>query len=86
MLGSAESSTVSIQGVALALVQSITEKMQPCCKAPAIPSPVADLSTFSLTYSSSIRSLEVPVFFGGGGEYTPPLFLCHLAELPNLVL
>uniref|UniRef100_A0ABM5ENS6 Bridge-like lipid transfer protein family member 2 n=1 Tax=Pogona vitticeps TaxID=103695 RepID=A0ABM5ENS6_9SAUR len=59
MLGSAESSTISIQGVALALVQSITEKMQPCCKAPAIPSPVADLSTFSLTYSSSIRSLEV---------------------------
>ncbi|KAJ7309074.1 hypothetical protein JRQ81_008371 [Phrynocephalus forsythii] len=59
MLGSAESSTVSVQGVALALVQSITEKMQPCCKAPAIPNPVADLGTLSLTYSSSIRSLEV---------------------------
>ncbi|XP_061460928.1 bridge-like lipid transfer protein family member 2 [Rhineura floridana] len=58
-LGSAESCTVSVQGVALALVKSITEKMQPCCKAPSIPSPVADLSTLSLTYRSSIRSLEV---------------------------
>lgn len=59
MLGSAESCTISVQGVALALVKSITEKMQPCCKAPAIPNPVADLSTLSLTYCSSIRSLEV---------------------------
>ncbi|XP_042298610.1 protein KIAA0100 homolog [Sceloporus undulatus] len=59
MLGSAENSTVSIQGLALALVKSVTEKMQPCCKAPVIPSPVADLSTLSLTYHSSIRSLEV---------------------------
>ncbi|XP_053222317.1 bridge-like lipid transfer protein family member 2 isoform X1 [Podarcis raffonei] len=59
MLGSAESCTISVQGVALALVKSITEKMQPCCKAPAIPSPLADLSSLSLTYRSSIRSLEV---------------------------
>nr|XP_060612641.1 bridge-like lipid transfer protein family member 2 [Anolis sagrei ordinatus] len=59
MLGSAESSTVSVQGLALALVPSVTEKMQPCCKAPAIPAPAAELSTLSLTYRSSIRSLEV---------------------------
>ncbi|XP_063002776.1 bridge-like lipid transfer protein family member 2 [Elgaria multicarinata webbii] len=63
MLGSAESCTVSVQGVALALVKTIAEKMQPCCKAPAIPSPVAELSALSLTYRSSIRSLEVQ-----GGE------------------
>ena len=43
----------------LALVKSITEKMQPCCKAPAIPNPVANLSMLSVTYHSSIRSLEV---------------------------
>ncbi|XP_053131385.1 bridge-like lipid transfer protein family member 2 isoform X2 [Hemicordylus capensis] len=59
MLGSAESCTISVQGLALALVKSITEKMQPCCKAPAIPNPVVDLSMLSLTYRSSIRSLEV---------------------------
>ena len=48
----------------LALVKSITEKMQPCCKAPAIPNPVANLSMFSVTYHSSIRSLEVGVGLG----------------------
>ncbi|XP_063151468.1 bridge-like lipid transfer protein family member 2 [Candoia aspera] len=59
MLGSAESCTISIQGVALSLVKSLAEKMQPCCKAPVIPSPVAGLAALSLTYRSSIRSLEV---------------------------
>ncbi|XP_013922665.1 PREDICTED: protein KIAA0100-like, partial [Thamnophis sirtalis] len=58
-LGSAESCTISIQGVALSLVKSLAEKMQPCCKAPAIPSPVAGLAAVCLTYRSSIRSLEV---------------------------
>lgn len=48
----------------LALVKSITEKMQPCCKAPAIPNPVANLSMLSVTYHSSIRSLEVGVGLG----------------------
>lgn len=48
----------------LALVKSITEKMQPCCKAPAIPNPVASLSMVSVTYHSSIRSLEVGVGLG----------------------
>lgn len=48
----------------LALVKSITEKMQPCCKAPAIPNPMANLSMLSVTYHSSIRSLEVRVTLG----------------------
>lgn len=48
----------------LALVKSITEKMQPCCKAPAIPNPVANLSMLSVTYHSSIRSLEVGLAVG----------------------
>lgn len=48
----------------LALVKSITEKMQPCCKAPAIPNPVANLSVLSVTYHSSIRSLEVGLTLG----------------------
>lgn len=59
VLGSAETSTVGIQGLVLALVKSVTEKMQPCCKAPDIPTPVLGLSMLSLTYHSSIRSLEV---------------------------
>lgn len=59
LLGSAETSTVGIQGLVLALVKSVTEKMQPCCKAPDIPAPVLSLSMLSITYHSSIRSLEV---------------------------
>lgn len=75
MLGSAESCTISVQGVALALVKSITEKMQPCCKAPAIPTPVADLSTLSLTYHSSIRSLEVFTCGEGHSCFSPNTLL-----------
>lgn len=59
VLGSAETSTVGIQGLVLAIVKSVTEKMQPCCKAPDIPTPVLGLSMLSLTYHSSVRSLEV---------------------------
>lgn len=59
VLGSAETSTVGIQGLVVALIKSVTEKMQPCCKAPDIPTPVLGLSMLSLTYHSSIRSLEV---------------------------
>lgn len=59
VLGSAETSTVGVQGLVLALVKSVTEKMQPCCKAPDIPTPVLGFSMLSVTYHSSIRSLEV---------------------------
>uniref|UniRef100_G3T406 Bridge-like lipid transfer protein family member 2 n=1 Tax=Loxodonta africana TaxID=9785 RepID=G3T406_LOXAF len=69
VLGSAETSTVGIQGLVLALVKSITEKMQPCCKAPDIPTPVLSLSMLSVTYHSSIRSLEVPLLWGVGLDW-----------------
>ncbi|PKU30493.1 hypothetical protein llap_19203 [Limosa lapponica baueri] len=72
VLGSAESCTVSVQGMVLALVKSITEKMQPCCKAPAIPNPVANLSMLSVTYRSSIRSLEVQCGEGLAVLWSPP--------------
>ncbi|XP_019400878.1 PREDICTED: protein KIAA0100 homolog [Crocodylus porosus] len=70
--GSAESCTVGVQGVALALVKSITEKMQPCCKAPAVPSPVVSISALSLTYHSSTRSLEVQCGEGLTALWSPP--------------
>uniref|UniRef100_F6PFS8 Bridge-like lipid transfer protein family member 2 n=1 Tax=Ornithorhynchus anatinus TaxID=9258 RepID=F6PFS8_ORNAN len=72
VLGSAESSTVGIQGLVLALVKSITEKMQPCCKAPDIPTPVLSLSMLSVTYHSSIRSLEVQCGAGLTLLWSPP--------------
>ncbi|GAB1296519.1 Protein KIAA0100 [Apodemus speciosus] len=72
VLGSAETSTVGIQGLVLALVKSVTEKMQPCCKAPDIPTPVLGLSMLSLTYHSSIRSLEVQCGSGLTLLWSPP--------------
>uniref|UniRef100_A0A5F9DT06 Bridge-like lipid transfer protein family member 2 n=1 Tax=Oryctolagus cuniculus TaxID=9986 RepID=A0A5F9DT06_RABIT len=72
VLGSAETSTVGIQGLVLALVKSVTEKMQPCCKAPNIPTPVLSLSMLSLTYHSSVRSLEVQCGAGLTLLWSPP--------------
>uniref|UniRef100_G1QQQ2 Bridge-like lipid transfer protein family member 2 n=1 Tax=Nomascus leucogenys TaxID=61853 RepID=G1QQQ2_NOMLE len=72
ILGSAETSTVGIQGLVLALVKSVTEKMQPCCKAPDIPTPVLSLSMISVTYHSSIRSLEVQCGAGLTLLWSPP--------------
>uniref|UniRef100_A0A8C0GPD0 Bridge-like lipid transfer protein family member 2 n=1 Tax=Chelonoidis abingdonii TaxID=106734 RepID=A0A8C0GPD0_CHEAB len=71
-LGSAESCTVSVQGMALALVKSISEKMQPCCKAPAIHCPILRLSMLSFTYHSSIHSLEVQCGEGLTLFWSPP--------------
>lgn len=63
---------MGIQGFVLALVKSVTEKMQPCCKAPDIPAPVLRLSMLSLTYHSSIRSLEVQCGSGLTLLWSPP--------------
>ncbi|XP_074045153.1 bridge-like lipid transfer protein family member 2 isoform X4 [Macrotis lagotis] len=72
VLGSAESSTVGVQGLVLALVKTVTEKMQPCCKAPDIPTPILSLSMLSVTYHSSIRSLEVQCGAGLMVLWSPP--------------
>ena len=82
VLGSAETSTVGIQGLVLALVKSVTEKMQPCCKAPDIPAPVLSLSMLSVTYHNSSRSLEVLLLWGGveSGRVLP-----RLRSFPSLL-
>uniref|UniRef100_A0A8C5MXP2 Bridge-like lipid transfer protein family member 2 n=1 Tax=Leptobrachium leishanense TaxID=445787 RepID=A0A8C5MXP2_9ANUR len=57
--GSAESCNVSLQGVALSLLKSVTEKMEPCSKSTDIPTPLLCFSTLSSTYFTTIHSLEV---------------------------
>ncbi|KAM4700309.1 bridge-like lipid transfer protein family member 2 isoform 2-T2 [Discoglossus pictus] len=59
VVGSAESCNVSLQGVALSLLKSVTEKMELCCKAVDIPEPLLVISTLSLTYYTTIQTLEV---------------------------
>ncbi|NXF21583.1 K0100 protein, partial [Rhodinocichla rosea] len=72
VLGSAESCTLSVQGMGGGLVKSITEKMQPCCGGAAIPNPVANVSVLSGGYHSSIRSLEVQCGGGLAVLWSPP--------------
>ncbi|XP_066518591.1 bridge-like lipid transfer protein family member 2 [Hoplias malabaricus] len=57
--GSADSSQVSMQGVALVVLKSLTESMEPCCPADQASSPILSLSSLLVSYHKNSRSLEV---------------------------
>ncbi|KAG1951411.1 protein KIAA0100 [Pimephales promelas] len=57
--GSGENSSVSVQGVSLAVVKAITESIEPCCPAAQTPNPILTLTTFTVSYHITTRSLEV---------------------------
>uniref|UniRef100_A0A672K320 Bridge-like lipid transfer protein family member 2 n=1 Tax=Sinocyclocheilus grahami TaxID=75366 RepID=A0A672K320_SINGR len=57
--GSGENSNVSVQGVSLAVVKALTESMEPCCPAAQTPNPILTLTSFTVSYHISARSLEV---------------------------
>ncbi|XP_073472876.1 bridge-like lipid transfer protein family member 2 isoform X2 [Aquarana catesbeiana] len=59
LAGSAESCSLSLQGVALSLLKSITEKMEPCCKSLDISEPLLYFSIMSMSYYTTIQALEV---------------------------
>ncbi|XP_077150469.1 bridge-like lipid transfer protein family member 2 isoform X1 [Ranitomeya variabilis] len=59
LVGSAESCSLSLQGVATSLLKSITEKMEPCNKAPDHSEPLLYFSILSLSYYTTIHALEV---------------------------
>ncbi|XP_077336545.1 bridge-like lipid transfer protein family member 2 isoform X3 [Lithobates pipiens] len=59
LVGSAESCSLSLQGVALSLLKSITEKMEPCCKSLDISEPLLYFSIMSMSYYTTIQALEV---------------------------
>lgn len=59
VLGSAESSTVSLQGVSLSAVKTLTENMESCCPASETPNPVLKLTTIALTYHITTHTLQV---------------------------
>ncbi|KAM4796619.1 bridge-like lipid transfer protein family member 2 [Rhinophrynus dorsalis] len=58
-VGSAESCSVSLQGAALSLLKSVTDKMELCCRALDISQPLLYFPTLSLTYYTTILALEV---------------------------
>ncbi|XP_053313051.1 bridge-like lipid transfer protein family member 2 [Spea bombifrons] len=59
VLGSAESCGLSLQGASLSLLKTVTDKMEPCCKAADIPEPLLYFTALCSTYFTTIRSLEV---------------------------
>uniref|UniRef100_A0A8C7QEU9 Si:ch211-259g3.4 n=1 Tax=Oncorhynchus mykiss TaxID=8022 RepID=A0A8C7QEU9_ONCMY len=56
--GSAESSTLSVQGVRLCVVKALTETMEPCCPSAQTPNPVLSLSTLAICYHISSHALS----------------------------
>lgn len=57
--GSGESSSVSVQGVSLAVVKALTESLEPCCQAAQTPNPILTLTAINFAYHISTRCLEV---------------------------
>lgn len=58
-LSSAESSTVSLEGVSLSAIRTLTENMESCCPASQTPSPVLTLTTIAFTYHTTTHTLQV---------------------------
>uniref|UniRef100_A0A8B9JU85 FMP27/BLTP2/Hobbit GFWDK motif-containing RBG unit domain-containing protein n=1 Tax=Astyanax mexicanus TaxID=7994 RepID=A0A8B9JU85_ASTMX len=56
---SSESSRVSVQGVSLVVLKTLTESMEPCCPADQTCSPILSLSSLAVSYQNTSRTLEV---------------------------
>uniref|UniRef100_A0A665TQY6 Si:ch211-259g3.4 n=1 Tax=Echeneis naucrates TaxID=173247 RepID=A0A665TQY6_ECHNA len=59
VLCSAESSTVSLQGLSLSVVKNVTENMENCFPASQTPNPVLKLTTIAFSYHLTINTLQV---------------------------
>lgn len=59
VLSSAESSSVSLRGVSLSTIKSLTESMESCCPASQTPSPVLRLTTIAFTYHVTTHTFQV---------------------------
>ena len=59
VLSSAESSRVSLEGVSLSVVKTLTENMETCCPASQTPNPVLKLTTIAFYYHITTHTLQV---------------------------
>lgn len=59
VLSSAESSTVSLQGVSLSAIKTLTENMESCCPASETPNPVLKLTVIAFTYHITTHTFQV---------------------------
>uniref|UniRef100_A0A672HJV8 FMP27/BLTP2/Hobbit GFWDK motif-containing RBG unit domain-containing protein n=1 Tax=Salarias fasciatus TaxID=181472 RepID=A0A672HJV8_SALFA len=72
VLSSAESSRLSLQGVSLSVVKTVTENMESCCPAAQTLSPVIRLATITLWYHITTHTLQVQCEEELTVEWTPP--------------
>ncbi|XP_044059043.1 protein KIAA0100-like isoform X2 [Siniperca chuatsi] len=72
LLSSAESSTVSLQGVSLLAIKTLTENMESCCPASQTPNPVLKLTAIAFSYHITTHTLQVQCEEELTVEWTPP--------------
>ncbi|XP_041657096.1 protein KIAA0100-like isoform X2 [Cheilinus undulatus] len=72
VLSSAESSTLSLYGVSLSAIKSVTENMESCCPASQTPNPVLKLTTIAFSYHITTHTLQVQCEEDLIVEWTPP--------------
>ncbi|KAE8295175.1 Breast cancer-overexpressed gene 1 protein Precursor [Larimichthys crocea] len=83
VMSSAESSTVSLQGVSLSAIKTLTENMESCCPASQIPSPVLKLTEITFAYHITTHTVQVRCKEELTVEWTPPdhmVLYQHLTE------
>ncbi|XP_072248320.1 bridge-like lipid transfer protein family member 2 [Leuresthes tenuis] len=71
VLSSAESSRVSLQGLSLCALKTVTENMETCCPASQTPSPVLQLTTITIWYHITTHTLQVECEEQLTVEWTP---------------
>ncbi|CAK6966699.1 bridge-like lipid transfer protein family member 2 [Scomber scombrus] len=72
VLSSAESSRVSLEGVSLSVVKTLTENMETCCPASQTPNPVLKLTTIAFCYHITTHTLQIQCEEELAVEWTPP--------------
>nr|XP_046245424.1 protein KIAA0100-like [Scatophagus argus] len=83
VLSSAESSTVSLQGVSLSAIKTLTENMESCLPASETPNPVLKLTMMAFTYHITTHTLQIQGEEEFTVEWTPPNHMVlyqHLTE------
>ncbi|XP_026047563.1 protein KIAA0100 isoform X2 [Astatotilapia calliptera] len=72
VLTSAESSRVSLQGVSLSVIKTVTENMEVCCPASQTINPIVKLTTLTLWYHITTHTIQVQCEEDLTVEWTPP--------------
>ncbi|XP_047449852.1 protein KIAA0100-like isoform X4 [Mugil cephalus] len=72
VLSSAESSRLSLQGVSLSVVKTLTESMEPCCPASQTLNPVVKLTAINMWYHVTTHTLQIQCEEDLIVDWTPP--------------